>query len=250
MKKALTAALLTLCLLLPALAQDFPSLEEILPTKSVMADVMKQAERPEWAEVLEDKMRLAVARNPEWMTAYKKQHKGVYPLPYNEYFDVTREEYERYTAMLKQKVSQKTGELPLIVKRAGDILEISFDERRLPNPVEGTPPQLAIQPIKIDLFTGEMTAPQGRVLSPQESTVGPNDGPIGPHQAYIWDTRAGQGKRRADSATVLAIGRMTEGNRHFLHYAVVKSVDGAKVLDKSVLLYFTPAAAPTAANAE
>jgi hypothetical protein len=162
-------------------------------------------------------MQAAVARNPDWWSAYVKQSMPTEgPLPYHPNFGLTEEQYKEYLALAKQMELQEGAETSLLVQR-------TEEGTWTLNP--GAPVGKPLQ-IEIDVKNRVAKTPYGTLVSPTEIRSGSGNawGSLGEWEGLEWKMREGAPESGRAKLVTLRLGRLLNSNRGILLFE-------ARVLD-------------------
>ena len=226
-------ALFLLIGLCPALAAAQPPafLAELLkkdqPVKAQIGVVMPPAEINKYVAKVEASAR----ENPEWFETYRDKAKPGVPLPYDEKLGLTREEYDEYLKLWKQREFKPTEEVMLLLRQSsGDTWTITSTGKA------STLATLRYLPEK-DVFR----SPNG-VLERIEDIDAEADSILGAWSGREWkfaeETTLGKTKVN------LALGRYDDGKTGLIVYRVQELTSaGTRLLDKSLVIRF-PMAKP------
>lgn len=214
--------------LIPAFARsvELPPMEELLPRKTVRADVMT-VRNPKRMEELGKKFQEGAASKREWWLEYLRENAEKRPLPYHENMGLTREEYAEFLKLGSGQTLEKDTEIQLLATKTEGGVQLRFDDMKN-----------ALQPIDFDLTAASVTTPLATMTSPERRDSGPGGGLLGPHISYSWSARTGTLESGTWTSVHVTVGRILATGREFFQYKVMKMTEQKPEIQFDTLLMY------------
>jgi hypothetical protein len=194
-----------------------PSVEALLPSDGTTADVM-QMTYPRGMDELTKKLAQAIAKNPDWWAEHVKKAKPGQPVAYDVRLGLTQEEYTEYLSLSKKAVFKKVKTAKLNVKRNGERVVLSFDDR-LPN----------LKPIELDLKADVVITTYGTAADRSQITASEAQKATGPWDGVQWKLVSVEEKPARSTSIQFALGKLKESGRGILYYNVSQVSEQSRV---------------------
>jgi hypothetical protein len=217
-------AVLTLVHPPPLLAAP-PTIEQLLPADSTIADVMDVVGSQRFLE-LSKRVQVAAAKNRDWWVEQVQKTPPGEPIPYDPRIGLTEVEYREYLRSAQDMTLAKVGTSVVRVARVGSRVLLRFEDE-LPG----------MEQLLLDLEANTATTPfgvardVGRIEASEEQRV------TGPWNGIQWKLEDSGDPTQGSTLVKLALGALVQSGRGLLYYDARQISPSSKVDHRHILIY-------------